>query len=180
MPRRRHRQCLRCRRLKTYSVDIAQARTQLLFKRTSAAESHTAGIVEILRSDLYLTILNKLHNTVHSHVRKCKTDFRHHISLHDFRVFNGKTGSLAVRRYESGSAEFDTAEIADDNNHYVCDAERVDLPQDRFSCGAGRLAVVAAEKVFSFGAKHIRPAHVPGVVVFLLIACDDLLGIGSR
>lgn len=145
----------------------------------SDAERHLAGELEGLRKDVGLVFFYDAHDTVE--VRIFEGDGNGFVdgAFFDAGGGDGFGGGGAVGYDEAAGAEFDAAEVADDNDEDVGQVVGVDLAEDGLAGRGGGFAVVVGAEGSAVGAEPVGPADVSGVVVLFAIGVDlglDLVG----
>ena len=132
---------------------------------------------ELAGEDIGVHVLEDFHDVVDGGVGELQVQGNVLGALDDGSVGNGISGSLAVGLYEAGNAEFDTPEIANDDDEDVGEVVGNDLPQDGFPGRGGGFPVVDGPKRVAMEAKGVGVAMVSGVVVFRFQGGKDVLNL---
>lgn len=81
--------------------------------------------------------------------------------------FQGLGRSRFVSMYQTWNTQQCTAEIAHDNNQYISQTERINLPQYRPSCAAGRFSIIIGTKLQAVCTEAVGITPMPCLMVCL-------------
>ena len=84
-----------------------------------------------------------------------------------------------IAAYE-GTEIADAAKIADDHNQHVGEILAPYLPENRSSGRTRRLAIIVGPILFLIGSKHIRIAHVAGIVILFSVVLQQYFNLLER
>ena len=138
----------------------------------SDAERHLAGELEGLCKDVGLVFFYDAHDTVEMRILEGDGYGFVDGAFFDAGGGDGFGGGGAVGYDEAAGAEFDAAEVADDDDEDVGQVVGVDLAEDGLAGSGGGFAVVVGAESGAVGAEHVGPADVSGVVVLFAIGVD--------
>lgn len=145
----------------------------------SDAECHLAGELEGLCEDVGLVFFYDAHDAVEMRVFEGDGNGFVDGAFFDAGGGDGFGGGGAVGYDEAAGAEFDAAEVANDDDEDVGQVVGVDLAEDGLAGRGGGFAVVVGAEGGAVGAEHVGPADVSGIVVLFAIGVDlglDLVG----
>jgi len=162
------------------AFDFGEALAQLGHEAAADAQSHGAVGVVTLGDDLGIEILYDLHYGVHHWEFEGEGDVVVNGLFYDLCVLEGFDGCLTVGDDETACAEFDSAEVADDNDKDVGEAVGVYLSEDGFAGCTRGFAVVVGAEVGTLCSQHIGITGMAGIVVTLLIFRHVLLDLLDR
>ena len=136
-------------------------------------EEHVAFHLEAAGEDVGVFFFDDAHDVVHGEVAEVDVDAEVDGLFDDVGMAEGIGSGFAVGVDEPGDAEFDAAEVADDDDEDVGEPVGEDLPVDGFAGGGGGFSVVVCAEAGVFSPQLPGVAVVPGIVVFFFEPGED-------